>query len=112
MSKFKSIVANSINKTFMIHTSTGLIFVTGDSGYKALMFFESKDVNNIYTEDQLVYMVSILTAFQYHWLENRSNFDAYGPKHNAVQKYIFDNYHQLCTKSKSSLLDDMYQIFK
>jgi hypothetical protein len=112
MSKFKNITVDTINKTYLFESNSGNIFITGESGFEAVNFFSSKNHDDRYTEDEIVFMVNILTAFQYYWLNKRTNFSDYGCKHHAVQQYIFDYFPELLLKTRSSVLTDMYEVFK
>lgn len=66
MSIFKIISIDTINHIHQFETNSGKIFKTREEGFKAIIFFSYINVNNQYTEDELINMVLLLTAFQYY----------------------------------------------
>jgi hypothetical protein len=112
MYKFDYIIANTIDEVYIGVTSTGQRHVMSKSGFEAWMFFANKDDSNSYDASDISLMIQMLTHFQYHWLDKRSNFKAYGKKHHDVLNYIFDHYDALKGMRINDLKDKLYQIFK
>lgn len=112
MTKFDYIISDTINDVYIGVTSTGVRHIMSKSGFDAWNYFSKRDVADTYAASDVSLMIQMLTHFQYHWLDKRSNFKAYGNKHHYVMNYIFDHYDALKGMKINDFNDKLYQIFK
>jgi hypothetical protein len=112
MAKFDRIIVDAINDVYIGVTSTGMTHVMSKSGFDAWNYFSKKDVAETYAATDVSLMIQMLTHFQYHWLDKRSNFKAYASKHHDVMDYIFDHYDALKGMRIKDFNEKLYLIFK